>query len=221
MENKEKNKEVSYRYPGIHGLTVYIRDILAASCRLITNDDFLCSSVMWIQVAESFILGALYLPHEGSDHYYSDVFEDLTSDICRITEYNLPIMLTGDFNSRTGTQNEINVLDHSDDIDDYKFPNIISILENLNIPLERKNSDKKTNNNGNKLISMCKITETCILNGRVGSDRYVGDLTYGTSSTIDYAICSPNFLPFILDFKIDSLDHLLSDKHKPLCIKLT
>ena len=173
-----ENKPKTYPYPGIHGLTVYIKDNLAASCHLITSEDFLCSSVIWIKINENFILGALYLPHESSKHYYEDVFEDLTSDIDIVKDHNLPIMLMGDFNSRTRALNDINILDHSDILNNYQFTNIINILENSNIPLERKNQDKKSNNNGTKLITMCKMTEICIVNGRVGYDKYIGNLTF-------------------------------------------
>ena len=213
-------KPIKYQYPGIHGLTVYIRDNLAANCYLITNEDFQCKSVIWVKIENKLILGALYLPYEGADHHYGDLFEDLTSDININRDQNLPILLIGDFNSRTGSLNEINVLDHSDEIDNYTFPNIINLLETSNIPFERKNLDKKTNNNGKKLINMCNTTELCIVNGRFGSDKNIGNRTCGNISTIDYAICSPDLFPFITDFKIDVFDPLLSDKHNPICITL-
>ena len=216
----ENETGISYKYPGIHGLSVYIKDTLATSCQIISNESFACKSVLWIKISECLILGALYLPYEGSPHHYADLFEDLTSDINIIREQNIPMMLMGDFNSRTGVQNEINIIDHSDDLDNYIFPNIINMLENSNIPLERKNLDKKSNNNGKKLINMCKITETCFVNGRVGKDRNIGNLTCADRSTIDYAICSPDLFPFIKDFKIDIFDPLLSDKHSPICLNV-
>ena len=46
---KTENKPKAYQYPGIHGLTVYIKDNLAASCQLITNEDLQCNSVIWIK----------------------------------------------------------------------------------------------------------------------------------------------------------------------------
>ena len=62
------------------------------------------------------------------------------------------------------------------------------------------------------------MTEICIVNGRVGYDKYIGHFTFANSSTIDYAICSPDLFPYITDFKVDIFDPLLSDKHSPICI---
>ena len=125
-----------------------------------------------------------------------------------------------DFNSRIGTLNDINILDDSDILELYKFPNILNLLEESNIPFARKNLDKSTNNNGNRLINMCKFSEICIVNGRVGYDKLVGSFTLDNTSTIDYAICSPDLLSCITDFKVDIFDPLLSDKHNPICITI-
>ena len=213
-----ENKTRRFKYPGIHGLTIYIKDKLAVNCQLINNEDFLCRSVIFVKISNNFILGAIYLPHAQSDYHYEDLFDDLTSDIELIKEYNLPILLMGDFNSRTGTQSDINILDHSDLLDHYKFPNILNLLESLNIPIVRKNLDKTCNKNGTKLINMCKFTETCIVNGRIGYDKLVGSYTFDYKTTIDYAICSPDLFSCITDFKVDIFDPLLSDKHNPICI---
>ena len=217
---KKTDKHKLPKYPGIHGLTVYIKDYLAVNCQLVNNEELQCKSVIWIKIPDNFILGAVYLPHERSDYHYNDLFEDLTSDIELIKDHNLPILLMGDFNSRTGTLNDINILDDSDILELYKFPNILNLLEESNIPFARKNLDKSTNNNGNRLINMCKFSEICIVNGRVGYDKLVGSFTLDNTSTIDYAICSPDLLSCITDFKVDIFDPLLSDKHNPICITI-
>ena len=219
-EDIQNQKKGNKRLPGTHGLTVYIKDNLATKCKLINDDDFRSNNVIWVNIANNFVIGAVYLPHERSDHHHVDVFDDLISDIGLVQNYDLPILMMGDFNSRTGEQNDINILDHSDILDNYKFPNILNILEKANIPLERKNNDKKSNNNGTKLINMCKNTETCIVNGRIGHDKGIGNFTFNDTSTIDYAICSPDLLPCIIDFKVDIFDPLLSDKHNPICLTL-
>ena len=170
-EDIQNQKKGNKRLPGTHGLTVYIKDNLATKCKLINDDDFRSNNVIWVNIANNFVIGAVYLPHERSDHHHVDVFDDLISDIGLVQNYDLPILMMGDFNSRTGEQNDINILDHSDILDNYKFPNILNILEKANIPLERKNNDKKSNNNGTKLINMCKNTETCIVNGRIGHGK--------------------------------------------------
>ena len=43
---------------------------------------------------------------------------------------------------------------------------------------ERYNKDTTLNNNGQLLIDFCKVSNMKILNGRLGSDKGVGDFTY-------------------------------------------
>ena len=62
-----------------------------------------------------------------------------------------------------------------------------------------------------------------IINGRTGSDRDIGDVTFqghNGNSTIDYCITSPDMIPHIQDFQVDLLDKNLSDKHSPIILKL-
>ena len=176
--------------------------------------------MIWIKIAETFILGALYLPYEGSIYYKRGVFEDLTMDICSIkSQYDLPLLLIGDFNSRTGLLNEIWMLETHDDLLDlsyFNYPDIINIFNSLNIPIKRANKDKKTNNNGHKLIEMCMIHDLCILNGRLGTDRNIGDVTCADASTIDYMICTPDLLHRVTHCAIDKFDPEMSDKHCPI-----
>ena len=67
---------------------------------------------------------------------------------------------------------------------------------------------------------MCKIQELCILNGRVGLDRNIGNQTFDFKSTIDYMICTPDLLHKISHCKIDMLDTMLSDKHHPIQLSI-
>ena len=109
LENRTKN----YRLPGIHGLHVYIANPLAEKCTQIPDNDFYCNLVIWIKIAESFILGALYLPHKSPKSHHDGLFDDLSLDICNIkSQFDMPLLLMGDFNSRTGLLNEIMMLKH-------------------------------------------------------------------------------------------------------------
>ena len=102
----------------------------------------------------------------------------------------------------------------------FKYPNIIDIFTSLNIPVSRTNRDTRTNNNGRQLVEMCKLHELCFINGRIGSDKNVGELTCAGASTVDYMICSPDLLHKIEDFTIGIFDPLLSDKHSPLKVSI-
>ena len=45
---------------------------------------------------------------------------------------------------------------------------------------------------------MIMYLELCFINGRVGSDKNVGELTCAGASTVDYMICSPD-IPHNID----------------------
>ena len=133
------NRTQNYPLPGIHGLHVYISERIADSCEQIIDNNLYCNLVIWIKVVDSFILGALYLPHEGSKYFHEDLYDDLSIDICSIKrKYDMPLLLTGDFNSRTGSLNEMMMLEIQNDILDtthFIYPNIIDIFGSLNIPV--------------------------------------------------------------------------------------
>ena len=220
LETKPKH----FRLPGVHGLSVYISNQLASLCTQINEPDFDCNSVLWIKVSNHFILGAVYMPVEKAKNVWSpEQYSELSLDIFNIKDtYDLPIMLIGDFNGRTGVLNDILLQETNDDtnIDNYNYPDILDTFNSLNIPVQRTNKDSKTNNNGKKIIEMCKLTELCILNGRFGADKNVGKNTFDNKTTIDYIICSPDLFSNIIDFSVDIFDRLLSDKHNPLNITI-
>ena len=221
MENKPKKK---CQYPGIHGIQVYISDRIASLCSIINDINFACRSVLWINVANNFILGTVYIPCDRSPHYWPEFFEDFEEDISDIkSQYDLPLMIIGDFNSRTGTLNEIMLLDNDDIVLDssyFKYPDVLNTLKYLNMPIKRSNVDKSTNHNGNNLVDLCKVQELVIVNGRIGADKNIGRTTCDDISTIDYVICTPDFLPYITHFSVNNFDPLYSDKHKPISVNL-
>ena len=88
---------------------------------------------------------------------------------------------------------------------------------------DRYNKDTLVNDNGKLLIDFCKVSNMKILNGRLGSDKGVGDFTYRHpqgNSTIDYCVVTPNLVPHIKNFDVDVFDPLLSDCHSPIILTL-
>ena len=84
--------------------------------------------------------------------------------------------------------------------------------------------DRYLNNNGSKLIELCKISYLKIVNGRVGRDKHIGNYTCYTSrgkSTINYALVSMDVFSPIDDFHIDVLDKCMSDVHCPICLTIS
>merc|ERR1711954_302258 len=132
-------------------------------------------------------------------------------------------------NSRTGNMEDILTFERKiandcdinnliDDIFDISFIDDCNIINR-----NRVNSDKLINENGKALINLCQKNNVIIINGRTGSDREKGDVTFNCrngSSTIDYCITSPGFIPHIQDFQVDIFDPNLSDKHSPIILTL-
>ena len=81
------------------------------------------------------------------------------------------------------------------------------------LPKVRTSQDKIINNEGNMLIDTCKLNNLFILNGRCGTDKNVGAMTFRNLSIIDYSIISYQALKFVHMFNILELDSLFSDGH--------
>ena len=191
--------------------------------------EFESQSTLWLRVNKQvlgyeFILGAVYLPHQMSEYYHEDVFEYLSNDIITTINavYNVPILLVGDFNSRTGNLTDLERnFDHGGS--NIEIDPSSAYLEKHNI-LHRNTMDKEINKNGKKLIEMCKMSNLKILNGRMGRDRVIGNYTCCTSrgkSVIDYVIASVSFFERCSDFYVDVLDKCMSDVHCPISLVLT
>ena len=71
------------------------------------------------------------------------------------------------------------------------------------------NFDKNVNNSGKKLISVCQSFGLEIVNGRFDYDKFTGNYTCfssnGSSSTIDYATVSDQFMDAIENLKLVNL----------------
>ena len=129
------------------------------------------------------------------------------------------ICLTGDMNARTSTLCDFITADSfiadlmDFDQDTLMYYNQAEQLKTLHIKQHRISCDKKTNNNGHKLIETCINDNLFILNGRYGQDSTEGKFTFRDQSIIDYTICSFSCLKLLLDFEVIETDNLLSDGH--------
>lgn len=222
------------KFGGFHGMCILMKKhIYAYSERLY---DTTSPSVIWVKfqrelLGYEFILGAVYLPCEGSIYHSIEVFDCLVQDIINIkSKFNAPFCLVGDFNARTGL-----LADYLDNDD-----NFVSDLLGLNscddsclsptctdklfVPTGRKNMDIKVNNNGSHVIDLCKCLGLAIVNGRLGDDNGIGNFTCfnknGGCSTIDYAIVSHELFFNIQNFQVDLFDKCLSDVHCPIIMTL-
>ena len=101
-----------------------------------------------------------------------------------------------------------------------QFFDISSILEQYKFSKNRKSKDSVVNNEGNRLLDICKSNNLIILNGRCGQDKETGAYTFKSISVIDYTIASTEVLKYIDCFAVRTLDPIFSDGHALLCTTL-
>ena len=178
-----------------------------------------------------FIIGNVYLPHEGSPYHQNELFDDLSQDLLTLNaQYGLPIVLIGDFNARTGLVSDFIEIDKCvaeicgvNTTEDEGFCDK-SKLQLFGIETRRFNNDKTVNNNGYKLMDLCRNHDLKIVNGRFGLDSGLGEYTRikpNGSSIVDYAITSTSLLQMISFLKVDLSDKCLSDVHCPINLNIS
>ena len=126
--------------------------------------------VLWIKIAKSYtnddkdiLLGCTYIPPISSRFYNNNEFELFEHEVSLMASRFDLLYMCGDFNGQTV---ELDDLSYNDDFlndmfdisgDAGNFMNQKRLLESSNIPLYRKSKDRKCNNHGNRLLSLCKI----------------------------------------------------------------
>ena len=114
-----------------------------------------------------------------------DRISDHIIQIANETNNNYNILLCGDLNSRTGSEQDFVIFDNDVNMD--LLPDDYEVDENL----QRFSQDSSININGRKLLDFCKLNGLRICNGRLGMDKGIGKYTYvGYSgrSVVDYVI---------------------------------
>ena len=101
MERKCKK----HKHGGIHGICGLVKE--KYSKYICTVQETCSENIMWLKVdkeafGHEFILGALYLPHKGSIYCHDEIYDNVANDVAINYMYDVPILLIGDFNSRTG-----------------------------------------------------------------------------------------------------------------------
>ena len=168
-------------------------------------------SLSSVNANKDMIFGVTYVSPSTSDYVNKSIFEEM--EICLSHFDNCDIMLTGDFNARTG-----NLLDYIEsDINDHSGDeNMVDVMNSLNIERKRCNADKTFTQFGSELIDFCISQGLLIMNGRVGRDKGKGNFTCKGVSVVDYFIASPTIFPHVSDFGVCDFDKCLSDVHCPI-----
>ena len=212
------------------GLCMFVKREICKHIKIIdTSSDY----ILWININskltnlnEDMLLGALYIPPTQSKYLNDDEFMTLEIEITAMTSQYKYAILTGDLNARTSNLRDYTIVDNfiTDLFDieqeSLEFFDQQTKLLSYRVPLERSSQDKKTNNNGFKLLEICKNNNLFIVNGRVGKDKNLGQLTFRNTSLIDYVLSSVELFPFMQDFEVVELDTLFSDGHSLLSLTL-
>ena len=92
-------------------LAILVNQKTSKKVSIIKNSESNC--ILWITVGSSskpieFILCAVYIPCQDSTYHDDYIFEEIESDLVSFNaDYNVPIILMGDFNSRTGSLSDL------------------------------------------------------------------------------------------------------------------
>ena len=207
------------------GLGVLIKSTLAEGVRIIKSIDDI---MVWLWLDKGFFglddgiyVANVYVVPESSVFLCHDVFDMLCTEIEKFpTSAN--VLICGDANARTNVIAELDgtVLDGDDGalpttglVDEDRWALLRNML--VNGELIGYSEDKgRVNKHGAQLIELCKTIGLLILNGRVGNDKGIGELTRVDTtgcSTVDYMICNPELFDVIKDFtnlpKVPESDH--------------
>ena len=168
---------------------------------------------------ENIILGTVYIPPECSNFFNDDELSQMESEITSFCSSHKYVLLSGDFNARTAEMRDYKECDNfladlfDFDNDTINFFSVANKLPDYNILQDRKSKDNQTNNNGYKLIDLCKNHNLFIFNGRLDNDRSMGNYTFRQTSVIDYTIGTLDVLKLIGQFEIIETDPIFSDGH--------
>ena len=210
------------------GILVIVRDELTSKVKLEKGGS---KQIVWMSMADKrgetiLVCGGVYLASESAPYHSVHMFDDMASDITHFkAKYrNAQICLMGDFNSRTGVEpdmfneeerwfeEQLGLNELAEETD----------AEQCNEYRGRQNEDTAMNQNGRRLINVCKENGLLIVNGRTSGDMR-GAITCfnrnGGRSSVDYAIVSRALLPQVEEFQVGEFNPMLSDTHCP--IKLT
>ena len=196
------------------GILVYVKNNLIKYVKQVeTNckfaiflkiDKLLCSSF------KDILFSFTYIPPYYSNAYKNENVKGIgmIENYLLNTEIDLSeviLSVVGDLNCRTADKLDFIPNDHVP-------PELEEFNEVLCSSVERRSScDKISNKAGDELLRFCIAYSLLIMNGRVGSDKDIGNFTFmghNGNSLIDYFICNEELCSTISDFECQScLNH--------------
>ena len=201
------------------GISILVRHdlkkIISKGFKIVKEHD----CFIWLKI-DKFVLGtsddlyicATYIPPSESTYWSRhdyDPFDTLEQDVLN---YNSKggVFLVGDFNARTGTKHDFSPdFLVGEEIEDTVRQSDNILLDNTERKY-RNNNDNKINSYGNKLLTICRVLNLRILNGRTLGDSG-GAFTcfqHNGSSTVDYGIVSESFFNHMTTFQVSPPTHV-------------
>ncbi len=206
------------------GILVAVKTELAKHVHFYASESKEC---LWFRISKcvlnsdkDLLVGAIYIPPEGTRYANINAFEKMDEELVRINvDERYHTCLMGDFNGFTSDQDDFVELTPGDveengELNGVEAEDITSKLVDIQVPVKRTVSDKhRVNNFGRRLLDFCKVHALLLLNGRLGRDQNVGMCTTTKQSTIDYVVGDIDVLENISNFEIHDFDNALSDVH--------
>lgn len=179
-------------------------------------------SSLFFKIPRDIYLGGVYIPPEYSTFYQNnpdDPYTLLENDVIKYGSLG-DIIITGDFNARTGELHDYL------EVQDSTIHNNIPIASTSHALLDklgrtgRNNRDSKINVYGRLMLDLCKNADLIIVNGRTIGDVSGAFTCYKENgkSLVDYLICSASLFKTFSYLSI-SQPLLISD-HAALCARL-
>ena len=142
------------------------------------------------------------------------------------------VFVLGDLNSRTGTQNDVNIqlntsfcnletLNNNHILMNEEESITPKLIQSLGHSVSRVSKDKVVNSHGRKLIDLIQASNLIILNGRVATDMNQGNFTFSNhkgSSVVDYCLVDKQLLYHCTNFEVKNIN-IFSD-HMPIVVHL-
>ena len=175
---------------------------------------------MWLKVKcinHTLFISFMYVPPGSvvNNSNEDNVFDMLLRDQAQIKSKfgpNVAFGSCGDTNLHMGTEDDFVLGD-----DGRYAPLYINYEED--VPLKRFSKDSLSTSSGRVQLSYCQEGNFRILNGWVGKDKGVGEVTFSSHvgskpSVIDYVMMSPDYMHNVTQLEVGS-NYLLSD-HYPI-----
>ena len=132
---------------------------------------------MWLEVSKDVIkntnknlfIVAGYIRDTSSKYNDPNVFKNLAVEITSVCDENTPLIVTGDFNGRTGEVDDKYDESHETESD-------IRPTTSIALPM-RKNCDSVLNQQGRSILELCQIFNLKILNGQWSKGDPLGNFT--------------------------------------------